>query len=225
MHVLLSDHENGPKFPEAALSQGSRRPDIPGGGLPGPGSRGHGLAGPARNSSAGQPPPPGPVRAGFSPGFPAQIGGIPPGAFLLRSAGLFGGIRGAVAVAAPNAQISGNLARDLFESRDFGFAELELERIAWLIGNHDVVGNIVSSAERAPRCLTEGLEELSDKEKQTRLNMLIVLSLCDLRGTKNGEFVIDDNATARFWAADLDWLKSKEEDLFGWRNLQSRWNI
>ena len=75
-----------------------------------------------------------------------------------------------------------------------------------LIGNHDVVGNIVSSAERAPRCLTEGLEELSDEEKQIRLNMLIVLSLCDLRGTKNGEFVNDDNATARFGAVDIDWL-------------------
>jgi len=118
---------------------------------------------------------------------------------------------------ADHAQISGNLVRDLLERNDFGLAEPERERIAWVIGNHDVVGNIVSSAERAPRCLTEGLEKLSDKEMQIRLKMLIVLSFCDLRGTLNGKFVNDDNTESRFRAADFSWLKQKEKDLFDWR--------
>ncbi len=100
---------------------------------------------------------------------------------------------------ADHAQIGGNLVTDLFAINDFGLTEQERERIAWVIGSHDVVGNIVSSAERAPRCLTERLEKLSDKEKQIRLNMLILLSFCDLRGTLNGKFVNDYNAMSRFW--------------------------
>jgi hypothetical protein len=118
---------------------------------------------------------------------------------------------------ADHAQICGNLVRDLFAINDFALTEQERERIAWVIGSHDVVGNIVSSAERAPRCLTERLEKLSDKEKQIRLKMLILLSFCDLRGTLNGKFVNDENAKSRFWAADISWLEQKEKDLFGWR--------
>lgn len=118
---------------------------------------------------------------------------------------------------ADHAQISGNLATDLFKTNDFALTEPERDRIAWVIGNHDAVGNIVSSAERAPRYLTEGLEELSGEEKQIRLKMLIVLSLCDLRGTLNGKFVNDYNTESRFRAADLSWLKQKEKDLFDWR--------
>jgi hypothetical protein len=118
---------------------------------------------------------------------------------------------------ADHAHISGSLVKDLFKTNHFGLTAQERDRIAWVIGNHDVVGNIVSSAERAPRCLTEGLEGLSDEEMQVRLKMLIVLSLCDLRGTRNGKFVNDDNAKSRFLAAELGWLKSKEENLFSWR--------
>ncbi|MBA7712073.1 hypothetical protein ES703_121042 [subsurface metagenome] len=118
---------------------------------------------------------------------------------------------------ADHALISENLVRDLFETNDWDLTEQERERITWVIGNHDVVGNIVSSAERAPRCLIERLTNLSNKEKQTRLNMLILLSFCDLRGTSNGKFVNDYNAKSRFRAADFSWLKQKEEDLFKWR--------
>lgn len=118
---------------------------------------------------------------------------------------------------ADHAKISGDLTEDLFESNDFGLRKTERKRIAWVIGNHDAVGNIVSTAERAPRYLTEGLEELSDEEKQIRLKMLIVLSLCDLRGTLNGKFVNDYNTESRFRAADFSWLKQKEKDLFDWR--------
>jgi len=118
---------------------------------------------------------------------------------------------------ADHAQISGNLVADLFKTNNFGLEGHEQERIVWVIGNHDVVGNIVSSAERAPWFLTERLEKLSYEEKQTRLNMLILLSLCDLRGTSNGSFVNNYQAESRFWAADLYWLEKKEIDLFEWR--------
>ncbi len=118
---------------------------------------------------------------------------------------------------ADHAHIGGNLVRDLFKINNFGSAEQERKRIAWVIENHDVVGNIVSSAERAPRCLTERLVKLSDKEKKIRLNMLILVSFCDLRGTLNGRFVNDYNAKSRFLAADFCWLEQKEKDLFGWR--------
>ncbi len=50
-----------------------------------------------------------------------------------------------------------------------------------------------------------------------RLNMLIILSFCDLRGTLNGRFVNDYNAESRFLATDFAWLQQKDEDLFGWR--------
>jgi hypothetical protein len=118
---------------------------------------------------------------------------------------------------ADHAHISGNLVRDLFITNDFSLTESERERIVWVIGNHDVVGNIVSTAERAPRYLTERLEKLSIEEKQIRLNMLILLSLCDLRGTLNGKFVNNYNAKSRFWAADLSRLQDMEENLFSWR--------
>jgi hypothetical protein len=86
-----------------------------------------------------------------------------------------------------------------------------------VIENHDVVGNIVSTAERAPRCLTGPLAKLRPAERSARLNMLILLSFCDLRGTLNGRFVNNDNARSRFLAADIDWLGKRERDLFGWR--------
>ncbi len=118
---------------------------------------------------------------------------------------------------ADHARISGDLVRDPFVARSFGLTEESWERIAWVVGNHDAVGNIVSSAERAPRCLTERLVGLPLKEKQARLRMLILLSLCDLRGTENGRYVNDDNAELRFRAADPAWLEEKERDLFAWR--------
>ena len=118
---------------------------------------------------------------------------------------------------ADHAPIGGYLVEDLFTLRTFGLTEHEQERVAWAIRNHDVVGNIVSSAERAPRCLTEALEKLSDREKQLRLDMLILVSFCDLRGTRNGAFANDYNAESRFSAGDFSWLREKEEDLFGWR--------
>ncbi len=118
---------------------------------------------------------------------------------------------------ADHAQIGGKLVEDVFGNRTFDLTEREQERVAWVIRNHDVVGNIVSSAERAPRCLTESLEKLSDGEKQLRLDMLILLSFCDLRGTLNGRFVNNYNAGSRFLANDVGWLEQKEEDLFRWR--------
>ncbi len=89
--------------------------------------------------------------------------------------------------------------------------------ILWLIKNHDMLGNMFTG-ERAPNALKESLDKIHDEaEKEHRLNMLQVVTLCDLWGTADGRYLTEQKV--RHWLSFSDFVSidEKQKNLLDWR--------
>ncbi|MFQ5951925.1 MAG: hypothetical protein ACE5JK_00760 [Candidatus Omnitrophota bacterium] len=64
----------------------------------------------------------------------------------------------------------------------------DISLIVWLVGNHDVFGN-VDTGERTARHIFEIAKGLESGERKRRMAFLRFITLCDMKGTKGGIFL------------------------------------
>jgi hypothetical protein len=86
----------------------------------------------------------------------------------------------------------------------------------WLVAYHDVLGNIYTG-ERAPNFLADIVQEMPSSEIERHLGLLQIVTLCDLRGRWNGQYLTD--MKAQFWLSlsNLAQIQQRQRDLFAWR--------
>ena len=94
-----------------------------------------------------------------------------------------------------------------------------IERIIWLVENHDVLGNIFTG-EREPRVLLERTSDLKKSEIVLHLRLLQVLTLCDVRATAEGKFLTEKRARNWLSLVDPKSVKAMQSKLYRWRVQQ-----
>jgi hypothetical protein len=92
--------------------------------------------------------------------------------------------------------------------------------ITWLVRYHDVLGNI-HSGERSPSFLLDITRDCTPAERQRRLRLLQLVTLCDVRGTEEGAYLTEQRA--RFWLtlSDETQIRKCQDNLLRWR--AERW--
>jgi hypothetical protein len=98
--------------------------------------------------------------------------------------------------------------------------EREKEVITWLVRYHDVLGNI-HSGERSPSFLLDITRDCTPAERQRRLRLLQLVTVCDVRGTEDGAYLMEQRA--RFWLAlsGETQIRRGQQNLLRWR--AERW--
>jgi hypothetical protein len=98
--------------------------------------------------------------------------------------------------------------------------EQDKQVITWLVRYHDVLGNI-HSGERSPSFLLDITRDCTPAERQRRLRLLQLVTLCDVRGTEDGAYLTEQRA--RFWLtlSDETQIRQCQDNLLRWR--AERW--
>ncbi len=98
----------------------------------------------------------------------------------------------------PHPDVSGKIVRTLRKDlKDvIRGTEADMDCIEWLVQFHDVLGNI-NTGERFPYYLDTITDSLQKKQKELCLNLLQVITLCDVMGTSEGNYLTDEKAL--FW--------------------------